>query len=34
MRDIPSAYWLDVKAKLHGSDTTTLEGILMDAEKK
>ena len=31
MRHVPSAYWIDVKAKLNGSDTSSLEGILMDA---
>lgn len=34
MRDVSSAYWIDVKAKLHGSDTTSLEGILTDAATK
>ena len=32
MREISSAYWIDVKAKLHGTDTDSLEGILKDAE--
>ena len=34
MREISSAYWIDVKAKLHGTTTDTLEGILTDAESK
>jgi hypothetical protein len=31
MREVPSAYWIDVKAKLHGDGTDSLEGILKDA---
>lgn len=34
MRDTASAYWIDVKAKLQGSGTGTLEGILTDAAEK
>eukprot|EP01062_Namystynia_karyoxenos_P052848 TRINITY_DN42533_c0_g1_i1.p2 TRINITY_DN42533_c0_g1~~TRINITY_DN42533_c0_g1_i1.p2 ORF type:complete len:383 (+),score=135.51 TRINITY_DN42533_c0_g1_i1:376-1524(+) len=37
MRAVPSAYWLDVKAKIHGngsSDLRSLSGILADAAKK
>jgi len=34
MRDISSAYWIDIKAKLHGDDTWSLEGILNDAAEK
>lgn len=34
MRDVPSAYWIDVKAKIRGDNTSTLEGILKDAAKK
>lgn len=34
MRAIPSAYWIDVKAKLHGDSTESLEGILKDASSK
>lgn len=34
MRDKSSAYWIDVKAKLRGSDTNSLEGILTDAAAK
>jgi len=34
MRDIPSAYWIDKKAKLRGTTTDTLEGIMADASKK
>ena len=34
MREVSSAYWIDVKAKLHGTTTDTLEGILTDAESK
>jgi len=31
MLNVPSAYWIDVKAKLRGNSTTSLEGILKDA---
>eukprot|EP01065_Artemidia_motanka_P053347 TRINITY_DN987_c0_g1_i1.p1 TRINITY_DN987_c0_g1~~TRINITY_DN987_c0_g1_i1.p1 ORF type:complete len:445 (+),score=157.22 TRINITY_DN987_c0_g1_i1:67-1401(+) len=34
MRDVPSAYWLDVKAKVNGTDLRSLSGILADAAKK
>jgi len=34
MRNIPSAYWIDVKAKIHGTGVRTLEGILADASSK
>jgi len=34
MREVPSAYWIDVKAKVRGNDTRTLEGILEDASSK
>jgi len=34
MRDIPSAYWIDVKAKIRGTGVRTLEGILADASSK
>ena len=34
MREVSSAYWIDVKAKLHGTTTDSLEGILTDAESK
>lgn len=34
MRTVPSAYWIDVKAKIRGSNTTTVEGILNDASRK
>ena len=34
MREKSSAYWIDVKSKLHGTDTDSLEGILTDAESK
>jgi len=34
MRDTASAYWIDVKAKLTGTGTGTLEGILTDAATK
>eukprot|EP01121_Diplochlamys_sp_Union-15-3_P013552 TRINITY_DN4219_c0_g1_i1.p1 TRINITY_DN4219_c0_g1~~TRINITY_DN4219_c0_g1_i1.p1 ORF type:complete len:443 (+),score=93.65 TRINITY_DN4219_c0_g1_i1:34-1329(+) len=33
MRNVASAYWLDVKAKITGSNTTTAEGILADSAK-
>jgi len=34
MRDTASAYWIDVKAKLHGTGTDSLQGILADAASK
>merc|ERR1719291_738449 len=34
MRDVPSAYWLDVKTKITGEGTGTMEGILKDAMAK
>lgn len=34
MRETGSAYWIDVKAKLQGTDTDSLEGILIDAAAK
>lgn len=34
MRTVPSAYWIDVKGKIHGDNTTTIEGILKDAASK
>ena len=34
MRQVPSAYWIDTKAKIHGNSTDTLEGILRDAASK
>lgn len=34
MAKVPSAFWIDNKAKIHGNDLTTLEGILKDAEAK
>jgi len=34
MQQVPSAYWIDVKAKVRGSDTQSLEGILKDASSK
>jgi len=34
MREVPSAYWIDVKAKIHGTSTSSLEGILADASSK
>ena len=34
MRDTPSAYWLDVKAKISGNGTDSAEGILADAASK
>jgi cellulose 1,4-beta-cellobiosidase len=34
MRDVPSAYWLDVMAKITGTNTTTAQGILQDAGSK
>uniref|UniRef100_A0A7S2F6F8 Glucanase n=1 Tax=Alexandrium andersonii TaxID=327968 RepID=A0A7S2F6F8_9DINO len=34
MREVPSAYWIDVKAKIHGTGVHSLEGILEDASSK
>mmetsp|Transcript_81409 Transcript_81409/g.239104 ORF Transcript_81409/g.239104 Transcript_81409/m.239104 type:complete len:488 (-) Transcript_81409:373-1836(-) len=34
MREVPSAYWIDVKAKVNGSSLRSLEGILEDASSK
>merc|ERR1719216_683693 len=34
MREVPSAYWIDIKAKVHGKGTRTVEGILKDASSK
>lgn len=34
MKDISSAYWLDVKEKVYGNTTFYLQGILEDAKKK
>ena len=34
MREIPSAYWLDVKTKITGTGTDSLQGILTDAAAK
>jgi len=34
MRDVPSAYWIDVMAKINGNTTNTVEGILKDAQAK
>lgn len=34
MRETGSAYWIDVKAKLHGTGNESLEGILTDAASK
>jgi len=34
MQSVASAYWLDVKAKLLGTNTSTAQGILADAAKK
>jgi len=34
MRTVPSAYWIDVKGKIRGTNTTTVEGILKDAAGK
>lgn len=33
MRETSSAYWLDTKSKVHGTDLSTAEGILTDAAK-
>jgi len=34
MTTVPSAYWLDVMAKIQGTTTKTLQGILMDAASR
>eukprot|EP00419_Tripos_fusus_P090387 CAMPEP_0172860720 /NCGR_PEP_ID=MMETSP1075-20121228/72246_1 /TAXON_ID=2916 /ORGANISM="Ceratium fusus, Strain PA161109" /LENGTH=770 /DNA_ID=CAMNT_0013708785 /DNA_START=35 /DNA_END=2347 /DNA_ORIENTATION=+ len=34
MQTVPSAYWIDTKAKIRGSTTSTVEGILKDASSK
>lgn len=34
MQKVGSAYWIDVKAKIHGNDTRSLEGILKDASSQ
>merc|ERR1719379_2459898 len=34
MRDVPSAYWIDTKAKIKGDGLDTLDGILQDAAKQ
>jgi len=34
MREVPSAYWIDVKSKIHGTNIKSLEGILEDASSK
>mmetsp|Transcript_79183 Transcript_79183/g.223911 ORF Transcript_79183/g.223911 Transcript_79183/m.223911 type:complete len:500 (+) Transcript_79183:53-1552(+) len=34
MRDVPSAYWIDSKAKIRGTGVRKLEGILADAASK
>jgi len=34
MREVPSAYWIDVKAKLRGNGTKSMAGILADAAAK
>lgn len=34
MRKTPSAYWIDVKAKIQGTGTQSVEGILADASSK
>jgi cellulose 1,4-beta-cellobiosidase len=34
MRDVPSAYWIDVKDKIRGTSMRSLEGILADAASK
>jgi cellulose 1,4-beta-cellobiosidase len=31
MKTVPSAYWIDVKAKIRGNGTKSLEGIIKDA---
>lgn len=34
MTEVSSAYWIDVKTKLIGNSTESMEGILLDASKK
>jgi len=34
MRNVASAYWIDVMAKISGSDTKSVQGILKDASSK
>lgn len=34
MKDVPSAYWIDVKSKIMGNSTSDLRGILLDAAKQ
>ena len=34
MKLMPSAYWIDKKDKIRGTNTSTLEGILKDAHSK
>ncbi|CAE8626734.1 unnamed protein product [Polarella glacialis] len=34
MMDVPSAYWLDSRGKIKGTDTDSMEGIMADAAKK
>jgi len=34
MKDVPSAYWIDKKAKIRGNSTSTVEGILKDASSR
>lgn len=34
MLDIGSAYWIDVKSKLHGTSTSSVEGILQDSKSQ
>jgi len=34
MLTISSAYWIDVKSKLHGTSTSSVEGILTDAKNQ
>ena len=34
MMDLPSAYWLDKRDKIHGTSTNSMEGILEDAASK
>ena len=34
LREVPSAFWVDTKAKVQGNTTDSLEGILADAASK
>jgi len=34
MRSVPSAYWIDVKSKINGQGTDSVEGILTDSASK